>query len=122
MAAAISLIVTLLGFNLLSGNASQLAGAIGATAVTVCGLGWFHSATQALQKRINGVHYLLAGVGCVVFMASILTTNQAIRVGDWGMFWVILFAPMALYGLWQLRELLPEEAITRYCSTQHAKT
>lgn len=109
MAAAISLIVTMLGFNLLSGSASQLVGAIGATAFTACGLSWFHSAAQALHKRTNGVHFLLAGVGCIVFIASLLATTQAVRVGEWKMLWIILFAPLALYGPWKLRELLPDD-------------
>jgi hypothetical protein len=42
-------------------------------------------------------------------MVSLLAATQAIRVGDWGMFWVVLFAPIAVYGLWKLRELLPED-------------
>jgi len=109
MAAAISLIVTMLGFCLLSGGASQLVGAIGATAFTACGLSWFRSGAEARQKRTNGVHYLLAGAGCVVFMVSLLTATQAVRVGNWGLSWVILFVPMALYGVWALREILPED-------------
>jgi len=109
MAAAISLIVTMLGFCLLSGGLSQLVGAIGATAFTGCGISWFRSGARARQKRTNGVHHLLAGAGCVIFMVSLLTATQAVRIGDWGLLWVILLAPLTLCGVWALRELLPED-------------
>ena len=109
LAAGISLVVTMLVFGLLPESLARFGSAIGMSAFIGCAIGWFHCNSKAFGKKLNGVHYTLAGILAMIFAASILCIMQALRSDNWSMLWFGLAAPIARLFIIKLSELLPDD-------------